>query len=176
MVLLKRLITIPKSLKQYWNITNLVTKTALTSVENKIPDTNNLATKTALTTVENKIPDITSFVKKANYDAKMTSINIEFKKINQKLIKDNHLLRLGDILFNSDDGSQAYLIFQSVSRNFKTDNNSAYISEWESKGISNKGIKPPNTDNDNLTPQINYYGHHLRAIFSGSCLQQSKID
>ena len=106
----------------------------------------------------------------------MTSINIEFKKINQKLIKDNHLLRLGDILFNSDDGSQAYLIFQSVRRYFKTDNNSAYISEWESKGISNKGIKPPNTDNDNLTPQINYYGHHLRAIFSGSCLQQSKID
>ena len=61
-------------------------------------------------------------------------------------------------------------------RYFKTDNNSAYISEWESKGISNKGIKPPNTDNNNLTPQINYYCHHLREIFSGSCLQQSNID
>ena len=52
---------------------------------------------------------------------------------------------------------------------FKTDNNSAYILEWKSKGLSNKG-------KNNLTPQINHYGHHLRAIFSGSCLQQSKID
>ena len=61
-------------------------------------------------------------------------------------------------------------------RSFKTDNNSAYISEWRSKGLSNEGIKPPKVGNNNLTPQINYYGHHLRATFSGSCLQQSKID
>ena len=61
-------------------------------------------------------------------------------------------------------------------RSFKTDNNSAYISEWRSKGLSNEAIKPPKVGNNNLTPQINYYGHHLRAIFSGSCLQQSKID
>ena len=61
-------------------------------------------------------------------------------------------------------------------RSFKTDNNSAYISEWRSKGLSNEGIKPPKVGNNNLTPQINYYEHHLRVIFSGSCLQQSKID
>ena len=59
---------------------------------------------------------------------------------------------------------------------FKTDNNSGYISEWKSKGLSNKGMKPLNVDNNNLTPQINYYSHNLRVIFSGSCLQQSKID
>ena len=59
---------------------------------------------------------------------------------------------------------------------FKTDNNSAYISEWKSKGLSNEGIKPPKVGNNNLTPQINYYEHHSRVIFSGSCLQQSKID
>ena len=59
---------------------------------------------------------------------------------------------------------------------FKTDNNSAYISEWKSKGLSNEGIKPPKIDNNNLTPQINYYENHLRVIFSGSCLQHSKID
>ena len=59
---------------------------------------------------------------------------------------------------------------------FKTYNNSAYISEWKSKDISNEGIKPPKVGNNNLTPQINYYEHHLRVIFSGSCLQQSKID
>ena len=94
----------------------------------------------------------------------------------KELIKDNRLLRLGDILFNSDDGNQAYLIFQPVRRYFKTDNNSACISEWKSKGSSKERIKPPKVGNNNLPPQINYYKHHLRVKFSGSCLQQSKID
>ena len=53
-VLLKRLITILKFLKQNIKFlipdtSNLATKTALTIVENKIPDTSNLATKTAKT-------------------------------------------------------------------------------------------------------------------------------
>ena len=47
------------------DVTNLATKTALTTVENKIPDVTNLATKTALTTVDNKIPDVSRVVKKA---------------------------------------------------------------------------------------------------------------
>ena len=58
-------------------------------------------------------------------------------------MNNNHLLRVGEILFNSDDGNQTYLIFQPVRRCFKTDNNSAYISEWRYKGLSNEGIKPP---------------------------------
>ena len=168
------------------DISNLATKTALTTVENKTPGTSNLAIKTALTTVENKIPDTSNLVKKANYD-KITNINSKVVKIDlemkilfdlklKELIKDNRLLRLGDILFNSYDGNQAYLIFQPVRKYFKTDNNSAYISEWKSKGLSNEGIKPPKVGNNNLTPQINYYEHRLRIIFSGSCLEQSKID
>ena len=99
-------------------------------------------------------------------------LDLKFKE----LINDNRLLRLGDILFNSDDGNQGYLIFQPVRKYFKTDNNSAYISEWKSKGLSNGGNKPPKVDNNNLAPQINYYKHHSRVIFSGSCLQQLKID
>ena len=39
-------------------MSNLVKKTKLTELENKIPDVSNLATKTALTTVENEIPDV----------------------------------------------------------------------------------------------------------------------
>ena len=39
-------------------MSNLVKKTKLTELENKIPDISNLATKTALTTVENEIPDV----------------------------------------------------------------------------------------------------------------------
>ena len=37
-------------------------------------DVINLATKTALTTVENKIPDISNLVKKPDYNAKVTEI------------------------------------------------------------------------------------------------------
>ena len=32
----------------------------MTELENKIPDVNNLATKTALTTVKNKIPSVSN--------------------------------------------------------------------------------------------------------------------
>ena len=64
------------------DISNLATKTALTTVENKIPDINNLATKTALTTVENKIPDVNSIVKKTNYSTKISSLDGKSAKIN----------------------------------------------------------------------------------------------
>ena len=37
------------------DISNLVTKTALTTVENKIPNLTGSATKSALTAVENKV-------------------------------------------------------------------------------------------------------------------------
>ena len=91
------------------SVSNLATKTALTTVENKIPDISNLATKTELTTVENKIPDTSNLVKKAYHDAKITNINSKFNKIDldmkvlfdlklKELIKNNRLLRLGDIL------------------------------------------------------------------------------
>ena len=43
------------------------------TAENK-PDISNLATKSSLTTVENKIPDINGFVKKTDYDTEITSI------------------------------------------------------------------------------------------------------
>ena len=61
-------------------------------VENKIPDVTNLMTKTALTTLENKIPNVSSLVKKQqiitlellrlilSYQALM----VKFLKIKQK--------------------------------------------------------------------------------------------
>ena len=71
MKLLKRLIIVLKSLKQRVkflgkipDVTNLATKTALTTVENKITNINGLVTKTALTAVENKIPDISNLATK----------------------------------------------------------------------------------------------------------------
>ena len=48
--------------------------TKITELENKTPDISNLATKTALTTVENKIPSISDLVKKTDYNTKVTEI------------------------------------------------------------------------------------------------------
>ena len=50
------------------DISNLATKTALTTVENKISDISNLAIKTALTNVSNTVPDINTLIKKIDYE------------------------------------------------------------------------------------------------------------
>ena len=78
-------------------------------------------------------------------------------------------------MFDSDGGSQAYLIFQPVYRYFKTVTNTNYISLWKSKGLSSESIKPPTTSDNSLTPALSYYGTKTRVKFTGSCLKQSKI-
>ena len=80
------------------DISNLATKTALTSVENKLPNISGLAAKIELTTVENKIPDISNFatktllpnlsntvpdintflIKKSDYDTKTAEIESKY--------------------------------------------------------------------------------------------------
>ena len=45
-----------------------------TELENKIPDFSNLVTKAALTTVENKVPSVSDLVKKTDYNTKITEI------------------------------------------------------------------------------------------------------
>ena len=81
-------------------ISNLATKTALTTIENKIPhisnlatqilvnkvenrvlNISNLATKTALTNVENKIPDISGLVKTSDHNTKVTEVENNIKKL-----------------------------------------------------------------------------------------------
>ena len=77
-------------------------------------------------------------------------------------------------MFDGEDGYQAYLIFQSVYRYFKTITNTNYISSWKSKGLSGESIKPPTTSDNSLTP-ASYYDYNIRIKFTGSCLKQSKI-
>ena len=111
------------------DISNLATKTALATVANKISDISNVATKSALTTVENKIPDVNSLIKKTNnntinaeIDTKLSSLDGKITKNKNELDKttnDARLLFLGNILFNSEDCSQTYLIFPPLYRYFK---------------------------------------------------------
>ena len=48
----------------------------ITDIEGKIPDVSNLATKTALTTVENKIPSVSNLVKKQTIILKLQKLKI----------------------------------------------------------------------------------------------------
>ena len=55
----------------------------VTEIEGKIPSISGLATDSALTSVENKIPDISSLVKKTDYNTKISDIE-------KKIIGRNH--------------------------------------------------------------------------------------
>ena len=52
------------------------------NIDGKIPDISNLATKTALTTVENKVPNVSSLVKKTDYNTKVTEIESKLNNHN----------------------------------------------------------------------------------------------
>ena len=53
---------------------DFVKKKKLTELEDKVLDVSSLATKTALTAVENKIPNVSWLVKKANYNTKISEL------------------------------------------------------------------------------------------------------
>ena len=44
-------------------------------LDNKIPDISNLATKTALTTIEKKIPDVSNLITKTDFGSKLSNLN-----------------------------------------------------------------------------------------------------
>ena len=181
------------------NIVNLATKTILNTkineVKIKIPSINGLATTSALTVVENKIPNVCNLVKtmtqklmklkrklliiimanisllqnlirtaehfaarlaqanlltKTDVDNKLSSFNRKITSNKTKyLLVENHLKKLetfDSIYFRGksnfeDDGTQNYLVFQTVSRYFKTakDNDSNILS-WKSKGLSDESL------------------------------------
>ena len=50
-----------------------------------------------------------------------------------------------------------------------------YILSWQSKGLSDKSIKPPSISDNSLTPLIDYFGNKIRVKFTGSCLKQPNI-
>ena len=58
---------------------------------------------------------------------------------------------------------------------FKKIDNTDYISEWQSKGLSDEIIQPPNTSDKSLAPELSYIGNKTRVKFYGSCLKQDKI-
>ena len=75
-----------------------------------------------------------------------------------------------------EDGTQNYLVFQSIYKYLKRANNTNnYTVSWKSKGLSDENIKSPSTPNNFLNPKLSYDGNKIGVIFSGSCLKQDKI-
>ena len=71
-----------------------------------------------------------------------------------------------------EDGTQNYLVFQSMRKYFTLITNTDYVSSWKSKGLSDESIKPPTTSDNSLAPAINNYGNKIRVKFARSCLKQ----
>ena len=55
-------------------------------------------------------------------------------------------------------------------RYFRLMTNTSNILLWQSKGLSNESITPPNT---NISASIDYVGNKIRIKFNGSCLKLS---
>ena len=50
-----------------------------------------------------------------------------------------------------------------------------YVSEWKSKGLSNKKIEVISTSDKSLNLTLSYYNTKVRIKFTGGCLKQAKI-
>ena len=106
-----------------------------------------------------------------------------------KLLKAKHLLVENELnkskTFDSnyfigkshfdEDGTQNYLVFQTISKFFNIINNTDYASSWKYKGLSSKSSKTPATSDNSLTPALNYYGTKARVKFTGPCLKPSTV-
>ena len=143
----------------------------ITEIEDKIPDTSNLATKTALTTGDNKIPDINSLVKKSDYNIEIAGIKLNINKIQ---VYDLSYFK-GKQYFDVGSGKQNYLVLLLMRKYFKLNSITGVIDHvlsWQSKGLSNESIKSPKTSDNNINPRLNYYGVKIRVHFTKSCLKQ----
>ena len=72
---------------------------------------------------------------------------------------------MGNVLFNSEDGSQAFLMFQPIYRYFKTITNTNYILSWKSRGLSAESVKPPRTSDNSLNPESSYIDYTIWVKF-----------
>ena len=75
----------------------------------------------------------------------------------------------------SDDGTQNYLVFQPVKKYFKKIGYTESISSWESKGLSDEIIKPPNTFDNSLASKLEHFINKIKVKFNGSCIKQDKV-
>ena len=123
-------------------------------------------------------------ITKTDFDAKLSSLNRKITSNKTKhVLVENELKKLKTFdssYFNGkshfeEDGVQSYLVFQPIIRYFKIITNIKYILSWQSKGLSDKTIKPLATSDNRLNPQVSHFGAKARLEFRTSRLKQDKI-
>ena len=76
--------------------------TKIIELENKIPDISNLVTKTALTAIENEIPSVGNLVKKVDYNTIITDVENTLNNHNHdKYIDTSEFNKLVSDVFNA---------------------------------------------------------------------------
>ena len=99
-------------------------------------------------------------VPKTDFDDKLKNLNgkITSNKTKYLLVENelNKLKRFDSRYFKGrdrfeEDVTQNYLVFQPMYKYFKKIGNTDNISSWESKGLFNEVIKPPD---NSLTPAV----------------------
>ena len=118
-------------------------------------------------------------ITKTKVDGKLSSLNkkIALNKTKHLLI-ENELNKLKTLdssyyigkNYFKEDGTQNYLVFQSLNKYFKLITNTLSILSWQPKELSAENIDPPSTS---VSPSINYVGNKIRVKLSGICLKQS---
>ena len=155
------------------DISSLVKKTdysaKITDIENKVDNHNHdkyIATsefnKLAADVFNARLPQ-TNLITKTDFDVKLSSHN---RRITQNKIK--HLLAENELnklkTFDSicfvgkshfdEDGTQNYLVFQTINKYLKVVANTDYVLSWTSKGLSNESSKPPTTSDNSFSPLL----------------------
>ena len=113
-----KLVSVPTDLSKLSNVvkSDVVKKTdynaKIADIKGKIPDISNLATKTALNTVENKIPDTSGLVKKTDYNTKITEIENKIPDISNLATKtslntvENKIPNTSGLVKKTDDNTK----------------------------------------------------------------------
>ena len=178
------------------NVSNLVTKadynTKISVIEKKITDHNH---DKYITTPEFNIlaPNVFNarlaqviVITKTDFDAKLQSLSKRITSNTTKhLLVENELKKLqkfhssyfrGESYFQ-EDGSQNYLIFQTMYRYFKRIagvGSGNYIYFWKTKSLSDENLDSMTASNYSITPELSYYGTKTRVELNGICLKQDK--
>ena len=75
-----------------------------------------------------------------------------------------------------NDGTENYLVFQTVYRYFKTASaNDSNILSWKFKGFSDESVKPPIASDKILNPSVDCVVTKASVKFNGDCLKQEKV-
>ena len=164
-----------------WLQNQIITQIIIGDIENKI---NNTVTTTGLL----KKTDFDNELKKVNDKICTNSSDILLyeSRLKQKEDVTNSLERHASYnrgtIFFGHDGQQNFLVFQLTYEYLKrvivTTNNisTIYVHYWQSEGLSNEQIKPPNiSTNNDLAPVLEYDRREMNLKFSGGLLRQSRV-